>query len=127
MAVSAMLVLVDDICVNDIDAAFRKHVLADLQPYICLSETCDVAHVQYASRAEWSSHEVHDHCMETRETDVQSIDKIKKQSKCPFCTEGMEPRNNHREQHIGRHMEEVAFAIVTKPYKYCDFYSNSSS
>lgn len=46
--------------------------------------------------------------------------------KCLFCNEDIGLRLRERGRHIGRHMEEIAFAIVTKPYEEWDFYSGSS-
>ena len=45
---------------------------------------------------------------------------------CLFCGEQTEGKINSREKHIGRHMEEIAFAVVRKPYEEWDFYSDSS-
>ncbi len=45
---------------------------------------------------------------------------------CVFCGEQTGGKNNSREKHIGRHMEEIAFAVVRKPYEEWDFYSDSS-
>ena len=55
---------------------------------------------------------------------VSNMDPIKahENNKCLFCGE-----NNGGRRHIERHMEEVAFAVVSKPYKEWDFYSDSSS
>ena len=46
--------------------------------------------------------------------------------KCIFCSEDLGFDRTKRVRHIGRHMEEIAFAIVTKPYEAWDFYSVSS-
>ena len=46
--------------------------------------------------------------------------------KCLFCNEDIGFGRTERGRHIGRHMEEIAFAIVTKPYEEWDFYSVSS-
>jgi len=35
-------------------------------------------------------------------------------------------KTNNVEKHVGRHMEEIAFAVVRKPYEEWDFYSDSS-
>ena len=45
---------------------------------------------------------------------------------CIFCGEATVGKNNDREKHIGRHMEEIAFAVVRKPYDQWEFYSDSS-
>lgn len=45
---------------------------------------------------------------------------------CLFCNDYRGFDRTERVRHIGRHMEEIAFAIVTKPYEEWDFYSVSS-
>ncbi|KAI0201301.1 hypothetical protein F4808DRAFT_133599 [Astrocystis sublimbata] len=35
---------------------FRKHVLRDLRPYICLAEDCNTASEEYSRRHEWMNH-----------------------------------------------------------------------
>ena len=47
-------------------------------------------------------------------------------SKCLFCNENIAFGRTERVRHIGRHMEEIAFTVVTKPYEEWDFYSMSS-
>ena len=44
----------------------------------------------------------------------------------PFCSEDIGRIRTNRGRHIGRHMEEIAFAVVTKPYEEWDFYSSPS-
>lgn len=34
---------------------------------------------------------------------------------------------DERSRHVGRHMEEIAFTVVTKPYEDWEFYSEASS
>ena len=45
---------------------------------------------------------------------------------CIFCGEQTGGKTNNLEKHVGRHMEEIAFAVVRKPYEEWDFYSDSS-
>ena len=45
---------------------------------------------------------------------------------CIFCGEKTGTGDNSREAHIGRHMEEIAFSVVSKPYDEWEFYSDSS-
>ncbi|KAI1112310.1 hypothetical protein F5Y14DRAFT_273727 [Nemania sp. NC0429] len=40
---------------------WKKHVLGDLRPYICLAEDCPAANKEYASRHEWMSHILQKH------------------------------------------------------------------
>ena len=46
---------------------------------------------------------------------------------CLFCGDVLyEAERDKYAGHVGRHMEEIAFAVVTKPYEAWDFYSDSS-
>src|SRR2546430_7788147 len=36
---------------------------------------------------------------------------------CAFCGQNVAGSRNALMQHLGRHMEEVSFAVVTKPYE----------
>jgi hypothetical protein len=42
---------------------------------------------------------------------------------CPLC---QDPIRDQLDRHVGRHMEEISFAVVTKPYEDWDFYDGSS-
>ena len=74
----------------------------------------------YASRAAFSQHEALDHPLMVPDPN-KNVD-----PKCVFCNEDLGFDRPKRVRHIGRHMEEIAFAIVTKPYEKWDFYSMSS-
>ena len=47
--------------VQNIDLAFRMHVFADLQPYICTFADCKLETAQFASREAWANHEFSNH------------------------------------------------------------------
>ncbi|KAK0510609.1 hypothetical protein JMJ35_007041 [Cladonia borealis] len=108
-----------DICGDTIRVDRRRewqeHVLEDLRPYTCTVENCGVADHVYASRAAFSQHEALDH------PHMADLD-----PRCSFCSEDIGLDRSNRERHIGRHMEEIAFAVVTKPYEEWDFYSGPS-
>ena len=53
--------------------------------------------------------------------------KVYENTECLFCGQDKLHVEGSRRRHIERHMEEVAFAIVSKPYEEWDFYSDSSS
>lgn len=74
----------------------------------------------YASRAALSLHEARGHPLIL----LDSNNNVN--PKCVFCNEDIGFDPTKRVRHIGRHMEEIAFAIVTKPYEEWDFYSSSS-
>lgn len=104
----------------------RRHVLNDLRPYICTFQDCTIANESFASRAGFLDHEmlVHGRFTLDRLVDFDS-DGIA----CLFCGEVLSKAWSKRDEyarHVGRHMEEIAFAVVTKPYEEWDFYSDSS-
>ncbi|KAF2972358.1 hypothetical protein GQX73_g1352 [Xylaria multiplex] len=40
---------------------WKKHVLADLRPYVCLAEDCAIASKEYGRRHEWMNHTLQNH------------------------------------------------------------------
>jgi hypothetical protein len=48
-------------------------------------------------------------------------------TKCPFCQELIAPGTLPLAHHIGRHMEEVSYAVVSKPHEDWQFYGDTSS
>lgn len=52
--------------------------------------------------------------------------KARESAKCLFC--GVQTRigGDSRARHLGRHMEEISFALIGTPYKEWDFYSDRS-
>jgi hypothetical protein len=48
-------------------------------------------------------------------------------SKCLFCSEQISPGKQNLARHVGQHMEEISFAVVTKPYDNWKFYDDTSS
>ena len=107
----------------------REHVFADLRPYICSFKDCDLADEQYSSKGEWLAHEFRNHIIERQEEQFIAFNRPDQPSGlllCPFCDEKTDRGTRARGDHLGRHMEEIAFAVVTKPYEDWDFYSTSS-
>jgi hypothetical protein len=140
------------------DLASRKHVLADLKPYLCTSPDCDDAEMTYGSRLAFVLHELKSHrkerlvyrCMHhtcdrifstrvdarlhcyshSTSWDTPQYDCFSKppaSSDCPFCEERVEGAERMLMYHLCQHMDEIAFAVLTKPYKEWDFYSESQS
>lgn len=48
-------------------------------------------------------------------------------SVCPFCTKPITGGRGYLTQHLGRHLEEISFAVVRKPYEEWQFYEDSVS
>lgn len=93
----------------------RKHVLGDL----CTYPDCATANDLYASRLSFLDHEIMKHELFGL---VCRLDFA-----CPFCNDMLSrSKNDERARHIGRHVEEIAFSVVTKPYEDWEVYSDSS-
>ena len=108
---------------------YRTHVLQDLRPYLCTVENCDEPTTQFNSRRSLLLHEIRWHEMDLGEFEPDLLEwKLRESATgvCVFCGEQTGGKTNSREKHIGRHMEEIAFAVVRKPYEEWDFYSDAS-
>ena len=103
----------------------------DLQPYICTFPNCDGTPQTFPSFRQSLSHEILQHETTEYEEMVSTYSKFmtyireKRRASvvCHFCGK----HTIRGEKHIGRHMEEVAFAVVTKPYEEWEVYSDSLS
>ncbi|OAL48501.1 ankyrin [Pyrenochaeta sp. DS3sAY3a] len=52
---------------------------------------------------------------------------IVERSNCPFCNQEIAESRNVLMQHLGRHLEEISFAVVSRPYEEWQFYEDSVS
>lgn len=99
----------------------RKHVMKDLRPYLCTLPDCPVARKTYTSPSAFLDHENQGHEVQSGSLHQDEI------IACLFCGEPLKKAETaKRARHIGRHMEEIAFSVVTKPYEEWEFYSDSS-
>ncbi len=106
----------------------RNHVMNDLRPYVCTFMNCSQASETYASRSAFLDHEVHVHGKESRTLESSELSMQSLHEDCFFCGKVLpEAGLEERSRHVGRHMEEIAFTIVTKPYEDWEFYSDAST
>ena len=85
--------------------SWTKHILKDLQPYICTFPHCSRPDKLYDSRREWFDHitKVHLQGFDRHSTDRKPI--------CPLCKDSM-TSGKQLERHLARHLEELAlFAL----------------
>lgn len=136
-----------DIPTYTADFSTRNHVFADLRPYMCTFPDCEdstktyrsrlrfVAHELRAHRGRWICHCPFDRCQETfrdsksqlqhgRTHKLGPITPLPKwianpveSSDCLFCGERIESGRDNLARHVGRHMENISFAVVTKTYE----------
>ena len=107
--------------------------MRDLRPYSCTFPDCFEAGKTYHSRTDFSRHESRNH------VNWREIKRISRREPrrppsitCLFCEEVLSISINlkdleYRRRHVSRHMEEIAFTVVTKPYEDWDFYTDASS
>ncbi|KAL9607335.1 MAG: hypothetical protein Q9167_007743 [Letrouitia subvulpina] len=112
--------------------AWQKHVLYDLKPYQCLEEACLEEDATYASLHELKAHYIDMH----PRAEIVYKSETNQFMSCPFCNEILEPLPSRsppssvlrsRFKHVGRHMENIAFAVVPRQYENWEFYSESTS
>ncbi len=48
-------------------------------------------------------------------------------SACPICQATIAPGSRAFARHLGRHLEEIAFAVVARPYEKWEFYDDTCS
>ena len=99
--------------------------MKDLRPYVCTLQNCSKAGETYASRSAFLYHGLH--CYGNNKSSLKQ-GQPGLSNTCVFCEEVLSMAGpEERSRHVGRHMEEIAFMVVTKPYEDWEFYSDASS
>ena len=91
-------------------AAWTKHVLKDLYPYLCLYPECPTPNLMYDSRHTWFNHMLQNHINPPGEP-IRGIF-VQKQPvnmHCPLCLD--EVAGHTAEKHMARHLQELAFWV----------------
>lgn len=88
----------DKVVMTD-DRAWKQHVLADLQPYICLDPSCVLKPFQ--TQQLWESHLLTMHSDDWKD------------ESCPFCSERI-PKTDRTTivKHLRHHLEDIALAAM---------------
>lgn len=97
----------------------RFHVLDDLEPYQCMEINCPCADATYNRRLGLEDHYARLH----PSASIMSTELYT----CLFCDEVVYGKPSTRFSHVGRHMEEMAFAIVPRQYEAWEFYSDAGT
>lgn len=105
--------------------------MRDLRPYICTARECDNPTETFPSLVEYLNHERQAHKVDASEHS-SNLSKRWENHKCIFCRERIGAGNYDnaelaRGHHVGRHMEEIAFTVVSKAYEEWEFYSEAST
>ncbi|KAF5618430.1 ankyrin repeat [Fusarium sp. NRRL 25303] len=81
------------------NAAWKRHLYSDLQPYLCLETECDMS--SFRNRNDWVSHLALEHY----EPDWKSIT-------CPLCFEIAEQGKVAITRHLASHLEEISLSAL---------------
>ena len=142
---------------------WKKHVFADLQPYICTFQDCKGGIDSFATRKAWTDHEFSVHrttkiwiCNDCaarfpgkasyREHAYSSHGNVlmrnqlealvnsaetqvgpSEDNSCPFCSENPGTKSRAFAMHVGRHMEEVALAVLPRDSEFEDDQGSAGS
>ncbi|KAK5048209.1 hypothetical protein LTR84_005879 [Exophiala bonariae] len=95
--------------------SWRNHVMYDLQPYMCPYRCCTDATTMFSSRTVLLCH-IKQH------SDISVPNTTNEGSQCPFCDvrnlpSPLERGSRQYIKHIGHHMEEIAFGVVSTEHE----------
>lgn len=123
---------------------------------MCTFPDCEVSTTTYRTRLRFVAHELRAHrgrwichcpfrrCQETFRDSKSQLQHVKthklgpitplpkmiknpvESADCLFCGERIESGRENLARHVGRHMEEISFAVVTKPYEEWASYEDSA-
>ncbi|KAL8878472.1 MAG: hypothetical protein Q9192_008445, partial [Flavoplaca navasiana] len=91
--------------------SWHGHVFQDLQPYICLEQTCSTPQKLYTTRHEWVHHINTIHRSE--DFLVAKTDEQEKGWSCILCEEPQKTRQQY-DRHIARHLQELALFVLPR-------------
>ncbi|KAI0138655.1 hypothetical protein F4776DRAFT_663024 [Hypoxylon sp. NC0597] len=80
---------------------WKRHLLADLQPWVCCQTSCPCSHTPFATRKEWI-----EHLRKGHSTHPEWDDKT-----CPICTDVV-PGGLVAISHVAHHLEEISLAAL---------------
>ncbi|KAI1096620.1 hypothetical protein F5B19DRAFT_437278 [Rostrohypoxylon terebratum] len=81
---------------------WKRHLMADLRPWVCFHVSCPCAHDPFMSRQEWVQHITRNH-----ELHPEWDDKM-----CPICSEGAAGDVHAAISHVEYHLEEISLAVL---------------
>ncbi|KAL8665547.1 MAG: hypothetical protein Q9168_007678 [Polycauliona sp. 1 TL-2023] len=91
--------------------SWNRHVFEDLQPYMCLDETCTTPQKLYTTRHEWVHHvdTMHrDDASSTAGSNSHNEDRD-----CVLCGIPQKERQQY-DRHVARHLQEIALFVLPR-------------
>lgn len=91
--------------------AWRKHVFADLKPYMCIRSRCPQAGTFYISKKDWVAHDtrcIGDASGDSGETTT---------GRCPFCLKDFARDRGRFYSHVSHHMEDIRLFALPPAFR----------
>lgn len=85
------------------NSVWKRHLFADLQPYLCLETNCSLGNRSFQSRGDWISHLSLNHGFNGG---CKGFD-------CQLCYERIADGKLAVTNHLSRHLEEISLAVIT--------------
>lgn len=82
--------------------AWKQHIYADLQPWVCLEAECPKARDTFHTRQDWISHLALDHGLESEWVTT----------KCPLCRQDTGSGRESVTIHLSSHLEEISLGAL---------------
>ncbi|KAL8978858.1 MAG: hypothetical protein Q9205_005660 [Flavoplaca limonia] len=91
--------------------SWHGHVFRDLQPYMCLEQTCSTPQKLYTTKHEWVHHinTVH----RSEDSLVAGSNKQEEGWSCILCEEPQKTRQQY-DRHVARHLQELALFVLPR-------------
>ena len=91
--------------------SWARHVVQDLQPYVCIAATCNIPDKLYSTRHEWLHH------LRIVHTANRTPELEKEQTAprlvCLLCEDSFKTEPQH-DRHVARHLQELALFVLPR-------------
>lgn len=92
-------------------SSWARHVVQDLQPYICIVATCNTPDKLYSTRREWLHHMKMVHPVKL--TPELEKERTAPRLVCLLCEDNFKTEPQH-DRHVARHLQELALFVLPR-------------
>lgn len=89
----------------------RKHVFADLSPYMCIRTRCSSSGRFYSSKKAWVAHDMA--CIRSPREGGEAFTT----RECPFCAKNFDGNTGRFYSHVAHHMEDIRLFALPPAYR----------
>ncbi|KAI5839137.1 hypothetical protein DFP73DRAFT_614619 [Morchella snyderi] len=90
---------------------WRKHVFADITPYMCIRDHCSSPRTFYNSKKGWVTHDMT--CMRSPPAGYRG----RTAPECPFCLRKLDRNIGRFYSHVAHHMEDIRLLALPAAYR----------